>query len=50
MDFYSMASVLYAGGWKYTDKSELIKEYDLSLFQANEICYWLREFELRDNY
>lgn len=50
MNFYEMASALYAGGWKYTDKSELIKEYDLSLFQANEICYWLREFELRDNY
>lgn len=39
MKYYDIASALYAGGWKYTDKSKLIKEYDLTLFQANEICY-----------
>ena len=47
-NYVLLAEILYNGGWRENDKSELIKEYDLTLYEANEIVYWLREFELRD--
>lgn len=41
---YEVAA-LYDGGWRSTDKEDLIKEYNLSEAQANEICEGLKELE-----
>lgn len=46
-DYAEMAAVvLYDGGWRSKDKDQLITECGFSEDKADEICYWLREFEL----
>ena len=45
-DYVSMASALYDSGWRSEDKDQLVSEYDLFEDDVNEICYWLKEFEL----
>lgn len=44
-DYEMMAANLYDGGWRASDKEQLISEYDLTLFEANEICDWLKLIE-----
>lgn len=45
MDYSSCASSLYDGGWRSDDIEQLITEYDLSEYEADNILYWLMEFE-----
>ena len=46
-DTSSSAAALYDGGWRSTDKEELIAEYDLSDSEAESICQELAKFEAR---
>ena len=39
------AAALYDGGWRATDKGEMIIEYDLSEDEAQSICDWLYHYE-----
>lgn len=32
------AAALYSGGWRATDREQLISEYSLTEAEANEIC------------
>ena len=36
---------LYDGGWRSEDYDELIKEYELTAKEAEEICEGLKEME-----
>jgi len=40
----SVAS-LYAGGWRTTDKKELMEEHDFTNEEAEDICEVLRQYE-----
>lgn len=44
-DFTESAAALYAGGWRSEDRDELIDEYDLTEYEADEICEILAEIE-----
>lgn len=39
------ASALFDGGWRSTDKEDLMTTYDLSEEEASEICEELAEME-----
>lgn len=39
------AASLYDGGWRSTDKGELMSEYGLTDEEADEICELLKEYE-----
>lgn len=45
-DYAGMAASLYDGGWRSEDKDHLIEQFGFSEYEAEEICYWLKEFEL----
>ena len=45
MNMYIEANVLYAGGWRSTDKNELISEYHFEPDHAEELCEMLKEVE-----
>lgn len=45
----TIASFLYDGGWKSTDKEELKKEYQLSDEEADDICRGLKEYESQND-
>jgi hypothetical protein len=48
-DFETSAAALYDGGWRATDKEELIEEYDLTEEEASKICELLEEYEKNDD-
>lgn len=39
------AAALFDGGWRSTDKEDLIAEYELTEEEANEICEELKAYE-----
>lgn len=39
------AASLFNGGWRSTDRDELIREYDLTETEADELCEALKEIE-----
>ena len=39
------AASLYDGGWRSTDKEELMTEYELTEEEAEKICEFLKEYE-----
>lgn len=39
------AAALFDGGWRSTDRDELIREYDLSETEVDELCEALKEIE-----
>lgn len=43
-----MAAALYDGGWRSTDRDEIIEEYELSEEDADRIVHHLITFENRD--
>lgn len=47
-DYVSSAAALYDGGWRSTDKEELIEEYDLTEEEATKLCELLEEYEKSD--
>jgi hypothetical protein len=47
-DFETSAAALYDGGWRSTDKEELIEEYDLTEEEATKLCELLEEYEKND--
>lgn len=47
-DIESSAAALYDGGWRSTDKAELIAEYELTEDEAEAICKQLAKFEAND--
>ena len=40
-----IAASLYDGGWRSTDKEELMTEYEMDSEYAEQICYQLKLFE-----
>jgi hypothetical protein len=48
-DVSSSAAALYDGGWRAKDRGELMKEYDLTAEEADEICKALEGFEAEKN-
>jgi hypothetical protein len=46
-DLQSSAAALYDGGWRASDKEQLIKEYDLTQDEADSICTELERIEER---
>jgi len=44
-DVQSIAAALYDGGWRATDRDELIAEYELDVDEADAICAQLLEYE-----
>lgn len=44
-DLYDDAAALFDGGWRASDRNQMISEYDLSDEQADAICEWLAAFE-----
>jgi hypothetical protein len=48
-DVSSSAAALYDGGWRAEDRDQLIKEYDLTAEEADEICKALEGFEAEKN-
>ena len=44
-NFETSAAALYDGGWRSTDKEELIEEYDLTEEEATKICELLEEYD-----
>jgi hypothetical protein len=47
-DFETSAAALYDGGWRATDKEELIEEYELTEEEASMLCELLEEHEKND--
>lgn len=45
IDIESSASALYDGGWRYSDKDQLIQEYDLKEDEAAKLCEILKLYE-----
>jgi hypothetical protein len=45
MNVSMSAAALYDGGWRASDKAELIAEYDLTEAEANAICKALESME-----
>lgn len=45
MDIETSAAALYDGGWRATDKEQLIKEYELTEAEAEAICAKLAELD-----
>lgn len=43
--FLDMAAALYDGGWRSSDRDELIAEYDLIPYEATCICKCLASYE-----
>lgn len=46
-DVQSVAAALYDGGWRSSDRDELMQEYDFTSDEADAICEQLREYEDR---
>lgn len=44
-DVKQAASNLYDGGWRSSDRDQLISEYDLTESEADEICDALSDIE-----
>ena len=44
-NFMSFAAVLYDGGWRAEDETELTEEYQLSREEARLICDILQRYE-----
>jgi predicted transcriptional regulator len=44
-DIESSAAALYDGGWRATDRDELIEEYDLDPADADAICNYLQQYQ-----
>lgn len=44
-DVESSAAALYDGGWRATDRDDLITEYDLTADEADAICAELDRME-----
>lgn len=44
-DVESSAAALYDGGWRSSDREELIAEYQFSEDEADAICEKLKEYE-----
>lgn len=45
MNIWEIATALYDGGWRWTDKDELIEEYELTEEEAGAICITLEDIE-----
>ena len=43
-DALSAAASLFDGGWRAEDREDIIREYDLTEEEANEICKFLADF------
>lgn len=48
-DAWGAAASLFDGGWRAEDREELIREYELTEEEANEICYFLSDFAKKRN-
>ena len=46
-DVETSAAFLYDGGWRSADREELMREYDLSESETDEICKSLDYYESR---
>jgi len=44
-DISSSAAALYDGGWRASDKDQLIKEYQLTEDEAEKVCEELKKYE-----
>ena len=44
-DFYELAGPLFDGGWRSSDKAQLIAEYDLTEEEAVRLCELLAEMD-----
>ena len=42
---YLVVASLYDGGWRNSDRNDLIREYELDEELADEICEGLKEME-----
>ena len=40
-----VASSLYDGGWRSSDKDQLVSEYGFTDSEVSSICYWLSRYE-----
>lgn len=43
------SAMLYDGGWRASDKYELMREYGLTRYEADDICKELAELEESNN-
>ena len=43
-DFQGTAAALYDGGWRADEKEEIMEEYGISSWEADQICEYLEEF------
>ena len=48
-DIESMAAALYDGGWRASDRDELVAEYDLDAERVDAIVAKLAEYEYTDD-
>ena len=46
-DVQSSASALYDGGWRSSDKEQLMAEYELTLEEVDAICLELEKIQDR---
>lgn len=44
-DYTSSAAALYDGGWRASDKDELMEEYELTEEEADRLCEILADYE-----
>jgi hypothetical protein len=44
-DIRSSASAMYDGGWRSTDRDDIMSSYDLTEEEADQICEVLKEYE-----
>ena len=44
-DIESSAAALYDGGWRASDRDDLMTEYDLTMEEADAVCEKLAEYE-----
>lgn len=47
MDYETSAAALFDGGWRASDKEQLMTEHDLTDEEAENICEHLLKWEVR---
>lgn len=45
-DMQSFVTNLFKSGWKSADRERLIREYDLTEDEVDNICEWLKDMEM----
>ena len=48
MDFITSAAALYDGGWRSSDREQMIEEYDLTEEEADGLCAALADLEAEE--